>query len=40
MTVESDWSSASYFFSLVALSDAASIRLTSYKDNSLQEILL
>jgi 3-phosphoshikimate 1-carboxyvinyltransferase len=36
MTVESDWSSASYFFSLVALSDAASIRLTSYKDNSLQ----
>ncbi|MDG2433182.1 3-phosphoshikimate 1-carboxyvinyltransferase, partial [Flavobacterium sp.] len=36
MTVESDWSSASYFFSLVALSDEASIKLTSYKENSLQ----
>lgn len=36
MTVESDWSSASYFFSLVALSDAASITLSSYKENSLQ----
>jgi len=36
MTVESDWSSASYFFSLVALSDTASITLTSYKENSLQ----
>ena len=36
MVVESDWSSASYFFSLVALSDEASISLTSYKENSLQ----
>jgi 3-phosphoshikimate 1-carboxyvinyltransferase len=27
---------ASYFFSLVALSDSASITLTSYKENSLQ----
>lgn len=36
MTVESDWSSASYFFSLVALADIASIELTSYKENSLQ----
>ena len=36
MTVESDWSSASYFFSLVALSRTASITLTSYKENSLQ----
>ncbi|TRX42269.1 3-phosphoshikimate 1-carboxyvinyltransferase [Flavobacterium restrictum] len=36
MTVESDWSSASYFFSLVALSDQASISLTSYKPTSLQ----
>ncbi len=36
MTVESDWSSASYFFSLVALADSASITLTSYKENSLQ----
>jgi 3-phosphoshikimate 1-carboxyvinyltransferase len=36
MTVESDWSSASYFFSLVALADTASISLSSYKENSLQ----
>ena len=36
MVVESDWSSASYFFSLVALADEASISLTSYKQNSLQ----
>jgi 3-phosphoshikimate 1-carboxyvinyltransferase len=36
MTVESDWSSASYFFSLAALSDKSSISLTSYKESSLQ----
>lgn len=36
MTVESDWSSASYFFSLAALADEATISLTSYKENSLQ----
>jgi 3-phosphoshikimate 1-carboxyvinyltransferase len=36
MTVESDWSSASYFFSLAALSEQASISLTSYKETSLQ----
>ncbi|MBX9806801.1 MAG: 3-phosphoshikimate 1-carboxyvinyltransferase [Flavobacteriaceae bacterium] len=36
MTVESDWSSASYFFSLAALSDEATIALTSYKETSLQ----
>lgn len=36
MTVESDWSSASYFFSLVALAKTASITLTSYKETSLQ----
>lgn len=36
MTVESDWSSASYFFSLVALSESASISLSSYKETSLQ----
>jgi 3-phosphoshikimate 1-carboxyvinyltransferase len=36
MTVESDWSSASYFFSLVALAENATIVLTSYKENSLQ----
>lgn len=36
MTVESDWSSASYFFSLAALSDQSTISLTSYKETSLQ----
>jgi 3-phosphoshikimate 1-carboxyvinyltransferase len=36
MTVESDWSSASYFFSLAALSNEASISLSSYKEASLQ----
>jgi 3-phosphoshikimate 1-carboxyvinyltransferase len=36
MIVESDWSSASYFFSLVALSQTASITLSSYKQTSLQ----
>jgi len=34
--VESDWSSASYYFSLAALSDDATIILNSYKENSLQ----
>ncbi|MFQ3173655.1 MAG: 3-phosphoshikimate 1-carboxyvinyltransferase [Flavobacterium sp.] len=36
MVVESDWSSASYFFSLVALADTTSIILSSYKEKSLQ----
>lgn len=36
MTVESDWSSASYYFSIVALADAATITISSYKENSLQ----
>lgn len=36
MTVESDWSSASYFFSLVALAESAQVGLTSYKETSLQ----
>ncbi len=36
ITVESDWSSASYFFSLVALANKASITLSSYKESSLQ----
>ncbi|MBK9224254.1 MAG: 3-phosphoshikimate 1-carboxyvinyltransferase [Flavobacterium sp.] len=36
LTVESDWSSSSYFFSLVALSNEASISLSSYKQSSLQ----
>ena len=36
-TVESDWSSASYFYSIVALSETgAQIKLSSYKQNSLQ----
>lgn len=34
--VESDWSSASYYFSLAALSDGAEITIASYKENSLQ----
>ncbi|WP_343487647.1 3-phosphoshikimate 1-carboxyvinyltransferase [Allomuricauda sp. d1] len=37
LVVESDWSAASYFYSLVALSEVGSeITLTSYKKNSLQ----
>lgn len=35
--VESDWSSASYFYSIVALSEVGTeIKLSSYKQNSLQ----
>lgn len=37
ITVESDWSSASYFYSIVALSEIGTeIKLSSYKQNSLQ----
>ncbi|MDC8003177.1 3-phosphoshikimate 1-carboxyvinyltransferase [Aureisphaera galaxeae] len=36
ITVESDWSSASYFYSIVALSHNLSVTLHSYKRNSLQ----
>ena len=37
LVVESDWSSASYYYSIVALSDVGTeIILTSYKENSLQ----
>lgn len=37
LTIESDWSSASYFYSLVALSEIGTeITLSSYKQNSLQ----
>jgi 3-phosphoshikimate 1-carboxyvinyltransferase len=37
LVVESDWSSASYFYSICALSDLGSeIKLSSYKKNSLQ----
>jgi 3-phosphoshikimate 1-carboxyvinyltransferase len=36
-TIESDWSSASYFYSIIALSDIGTeITLSSYKPNSLQ----
>lgn len=36
VTVESDWSSASYYYSLCALSLNSEITLSSYKKNSLQ----
>jgi len=37
LTVESDWSSASYFYSIVALSEIGTqITLSSYKEHSLQ----
>jgi 3-phosphoshikimate 1-carboxyvinyltransferase len=36
IVVESDWSSASYYYSLVALSPNSEITLTSYKKDSLQ----
>ena len=37
LKVESDWSSASYFYSIVALSEIGTeIRLSNYKQNSLQ----
>ena len=37
IVVESDWSSASYFYSIVALADeGTTITLSSYKQNSLQ----
>jgi 3-phosphoshikimate 1-carboxyvinyltransferase len=37
LSIESDWSSASYFYSIVALSEIGTqITLSSYKENSLQ----
>ena len=37
ITVESDWSSASYWFSIIALSEVGTeIQLSSFKENSLQ----
>lgn len=36
IVVESDWSSASYFYSLVAISGDARLKLSSYRKNSLQ----
>ena len=35
-TVESDWSSASYFYSMVSLSENLKITLSSFRENSLQ----
>jgi 3-phosphoshikimate 1-carboxyvinyltransferase len=36
LTVESDWSSASYFYSLVALSETATVTLKRFEKDSLQ----
>ncbi|SDX76908.1 3-phosphoshikimate 1-carboxyvinyltransferase [Lutibacter oricola] len=36
VVIESDWSSASYYYSLVALSKNAEVTISSYKQNSLQ----
>ena len=36
ITVESDWSSASYFYSIAALSEGVKIQLKSYRKQSLQ----
>lgn len=36
LEVESDWSSASYFYSLAALAEKADIQLTGFKRNSIQ----
>jgi 3-phosphoshikimate 1-carboxyvinyltransferase len=37
LIIESDWSSASYFYSIIALSEIGTeIKLSSYKENSLQ----
>jgi len=36
VTVESDWSSASYFYSLIAISKNGKVKLSSYKKDSLQ----
>ncbi|WP_029037217.1 3-phosphoshikimate 1-carboxyvinyltransferase [Salinimicrobium xinjiangense] len=36
LVVESDWSSASYFYGMAALSESAEIVLTSYREDSLQ----
>ena len=36
VTVESDWSSASYFYSLIAISENGKVILSSYKKDSLQ----
>lgn len=35
-TVESDWSSASYWFSAIALADKGQVKLSNYREDSLQ----
>ena len=36
ISVESDWSSASYFYSLAAISETADLKLSTYREESLQ----
>ena len=36
INIESDWSSASYFYSLVAISNIAEVKLSNYRSSSLQ----
>jgi len=36
VNIESDWSSASYFYSIVAIADVAEIKLSNYRKSSLQ----
>ncbi len=36
LEIESDWSSASYFFAIAALSDEANLKLKNYRSSSLQ----
>ena len=36
LAVESDWSSASYYYSLAAISDSADLKLSTYRKTSLQ----
>jgi 3-phosphoshikimate 1-carboxyvinyltransferase len=36
INIESDWSSASYFYSLAAISETASLSLSNYRETSLQ----
>jgi len=36
INIESDWSSASYFYSLAAISETASLSLSNYRESSLQ----
>jgi len=36
VNIESDWSSASYFYSMMAISEKAEIKLSNYRESSLQ----